>query len=40
MDGPVGMEWKGYESVGCWTHYMMFICDPTNDLNSQSLILK
>ena len=23
MRSPIDMEWKGYESIGCWTHYML-----------------
>ena len=22
MERSIGMEWKGYESIGCWTHYV------------------
>ena len=27
MGGPINMEWKGYESIGCYTYYVTFSYD-------------
>ena len=28
IGGLINMEWKGYESIGCWTDYVTFSYDP------------
>ena len=27
MGGPINMEWKGYESIGCYTYYVTLSYD-------------
>ena len=24
MGGPINMEWKGYDAIGCYTYYVTF----------------
>ena len=36
MGGPINMEWKGYESIGCYTYYVTF----SYDLNFEGQISK
>ena len=33
MGGLIDMEWKGYESIWYWTHYMTLTFDLTQDLD-------
>ena len=33
MGGPIDMERKGCESIGCWTHIVTLNCDLTHDLD-------
>ena len=34
--GSIDMVRKGYESIACWTHYMVLIFDSTHDLDHGS----
>ena len=43
MGWPIDMEWKGYESIKCWTHVVTFNVHLTHDLDlgfSRSIIEK
>ena len=42
MGGPIDMERKGCESIGCYTHIVTLNCDPIYDLDPwfQGQILK
>ena len=43
MGGLIDIKVKGYESIGCWTHYMTLNFDLTHDLDlgfSRSIIKK
>ena len=31
MGGSIDMEWKGCESIGCWTHYVILTFNLTHD---------
>ena len=33
MAGPTDLEWKGWESIECWTHYVSLNFDLTHDLD-------
>ena len=33
MGGPIDMEWKGCESIGCYTHFVTFNLDLNHDLD-------
>ena len=40
MGGPIDTEWKGCESIGCYTHFVTFNFDFNLDLGFQGQILK
>ena len=43
MGGPIDMEWKGCESIGCYTHFVTFDLDLNHDLDlgfSRSILKK
>ena len=33
MEGPIDMEQKGCESIGCYTHFVTFNVPLTHDLD-------